>query len=53
MTTTDPSVDLARMYAQVGAWDDERIPNYRIKPGAELVYSGNPRAPHHFPLVWD
>jgi hypothetical protein len=31
----------------------ERIPNYRIKPGVELVYSGNPRAPHRFPLVWD
>ncbi|HLG68067.1 MAG TPA: cytochrome P450 [Acidimicrobiales bacterium] len=30
-----------------------RIPNYRIAPGAELVYSGNPRAPHHLPLVWD
>ena len=30
----------------------ERIPDYRIKDGVELVYSGNPRAPHHFPLVW-
>jgi cytochrome P450 len=30
----------------------ERIPHYRIKDEVELVYSGNPRAPHHFPLVW-
>lgn len=30
----------------------ERIPEYDIAPGTELVYSGNPRAPHHFPLVW-
>ena len=30
----------------------ERIPDYRIEPGTELVYSGNPRCPHHFPLVW-
>ena len=25
----------------------------RVGPLAPLVYSGNPRAPHHFPLVWD
>jgi len=31
----------------------ERIPEYRIKDGVELVYSSNPRAPHHLPLVWD
>jgi cytochrome P450 len=31
----------------------ERIPEYRIKPGAELVYSGNPRAPHALHLEWD
>ncbi|MBW8824963.1 MAG: cytochrome P450 [Acidobacteria bacterium] len=44
---------LARMEMVVAmqAWHD-RIPNYRIKDGVELVYSGNPRAPHHFPLVW-
>jgi cytochrome P450 len=30
----------------------ERIPNYEIAPGAELLYSGNPRAPHRLPLVW-
>jgi cytochrome P450 len=45
---------LARMEMVVAmeVWH-ERIPNYRIKPGVELVYSGNPRAPHRFPLVWD
>ena len=45
---------LARMEMHVAleAWH-ARIPDYRIAPGAELVYSGNPRAPHHFPLVWD
>jgi cytochrome P450 len=31
----------------------ERIPNYRIPADATLVYSGNPRAPHTFPLAWD
>jgi hypothetical protein len=31
----------------------ERIPVYSVKPGVELVYSGNPRCPHDFPLVWD
>jgi cytochrome P450 len=45
---------LARMEMIVAlqVWH-ERIPNYRVKPGVELVYSGNPRAPHNFPLVWD
>ena len=33
------------------AWH-ERIPDYEIAPGAELMYSGNPRAPHRLPLVW-
>jgi cytochrome P450 len=44
---------LARMEMVVAmeVWH-ERIPDYRIKPGVELVYSGNPRAPHHFPIVW-
>jgi cytochrome P450 len=45
---------LARMEMVVAmeTWH-RRIPDYRIKPGTELVYSGNPRAPHRFPLVWD
>jgi cytochrome P450 len=45
---------LARMEMVVAmqVWH-ERIPDYRIQPGVELVYSGNPRAPHKFPLVWD
>jgi cytochrome P450 len=44
---------LARMEMRVAlaAWH-ERIPRYDIAPGAELVYSGNPRAPHQLPLVW-
>jgi cytochrome P450 len=44
---------LARMEmrAALGAWH-ERIPRYDIAPGAELIYSGNPRAPHRLPLVW-
>jgi cytochrome P450 len=44
---------LARMEMVVAmeAWH-ERIPNYRIPEGVELVYSGNPRAPHRFPLAW-
>jgi cytochrome P450 len=29
-----------------------RIPNYSIKPGVELEYSGNPRTPLNLPLVW-
>jgi cytochrome P450 len=44
---------LARMELQTAlvAWH-ERIPEYAIEPGTELVYSGNPRAPHRLPLVW-
>ena len=44
---------LARMEMVVAmeAWHD-RIPDYEIAPGTELVYSGNPRAPHRLPLVW-
>ncbi len=44
---------LARMEMRVAleVWH-ERIPDYRVKPGVELVYAGSPRAPHHFPLVW-
>lgn len=44
---------LARLELSVAlnVWH-ERIPDYRIADGAELVYSGNPRAPHHLPLVW-
>ncbi len=44
---------LARMemYTALVAWH-ERIPDYHIEPGVELVYSGNPRAPHLLPLVW-
>jgi cytochrome P450 len=44
---------LARMEMQTAlrVWH-ERIPDYAIKPGETLVYSGNPRAPHHLPLVW-
>jgi len=44
---------LARMEMQVAleAWH-RRIPDYEIAPGTTLVYTGNPRAPHHFPLVW-
>jgi len=45
---------LARMEMVVAmeVWH-QRIPEYRIKPGSDLVYSGNPRAPHRLPLVWD
>jgi cytochrome P450 len=44
---------LARLELSVAlnVWH-ERIPHYRIAEGTELVYSGNPRAPHHLPLVW-
>jgi cytochrome P450 len=44
---------LARM-EMVSAMDTwhRRIPDYRIEEGATLVYTGNPRAPHHLPLVW-
>ena len=40
------------MVTAMDAWH-RRIPDYRVADGAELVYSGNPRAPHHLPLVWD
>lgn len=44
---------LARMEMSVAiaVWH-ERIPNYHIAAGHELVYSGNPRAPFRLPLVW-
>ncbi|MBW8826993.1 MAG: cytochrome P450 [Acidobacteria bacterium] len=44
---------LARMEMHVAmeAWH-RRITDYRIAPGVELEYSGNPRAPHRLPLVW-
>jgi cytochrome P450 len=44
---------LARMemVTAMDAWH-RRIPDYRVEDGVELVYSGNPRAPHHLPLVW-
>jgi cytochrome P450 len=44
---------LARMEMRVAleAWH-ARIPDYSIVPGTQLVYSGNPRAPHHLPLTW-
>jgi cytochrome P450 len=45
---------LARMEMVVAmeVWH-ERIPDYRIESGVNLAYSGNPRAPHTLPLVWD
>jgi cytochrome P450 len=44
---------LARMEMQVAlqVWHD-RIPDYEIKPGSDLTYTGNPRAPHHLTLTW-
>ena len=44
---------LARMEMQVAldAWH-RRIPDYEIKAGSDLMYTGNPRAPHHLTLVW-
>jgi cytochrome P450 len=44
---------LARMEmeAALAVWH-ERIPDYRLAPGAPLVYTGNPRAPHSLPLEW-
>lgn len=44
---------LARMEMHVAltAWH-ARIPNYAVKAGEPLVYSGNPRAPHRFWLTW-
>ena len=44
---------LARMELRVALEAfHQRIPNYEIKPGVELDYSGNPRTPLHLPLVW-
>lgn len=45
---------LARMEMVVAmdVWH-ERIPAYRIEDGLQLTYTGNPRAPHRLPLVWD
>jgi hypothetical protein len=40
------------MHVALEVWH-QRIPAYQIKPGVELVYNGNPRAPRNFPLVWD
>lgn len=44
---------LARMEMHVAleAWH-RRIPDYVIKPGSDLTYTGNPRAPHHLTLTW-
>ncbi len=44
---------LARMEMHVAldAWH-RRIPDYEVTPGTDLVYSGNPRAPHHLSLSW-
>jgi len=44
---------LARMEMIIAmqTWHD-RIPNYQIAPNTELIYSGNPRAPHTLPLTW-
>ena len=45
---------LARMElrAALDVWH-QRIPDYPIPDGTELIYSVNPRAPHHLPLAWD
>lgn len=44
---------LARMELRVALEAfHRRIPNYEIKPGTELFYSGNPRTPLDLPLVW-
>ena len=44
---------LARMEMEtaLGAWH-ERIPTYAVRPDTELLYTGNPRAPHHLPVTW-
>jgi cytochrome P450 len=44
---------LARMelHTALDVWH-ERIPNYRIDGDTPLVYTGNPRTPHHLPLAW-
>jgi cytochrome P450 len=44
---------LARMELRVALEAfHRRIPDYRIKPGVELEYSGNPRTPLNLELVW-
>jgi cytochrome P450 len=45
---------LARMemVTALQAWHS-RIPDYRIADGADMVYTGNPRAPHKLALAWD
>ncbi len=44
---------LARMEMHVAleVWH-QRIPEYEIKEGSDLTYTGNPRAPHHLTLTW-
>jgi cytochrome P450 len=44
---------LARMEMHVAleVWH-QRIPEYEIKPGSDLTYSGNPRAPHNLTITW-
>jgi cytochrome P450 len=44
---------LARLEMRVAleAWH-RRIPDYEVKAGSDLSYSGNPRAPHHLTFVW-
>jgi cytochrome P450 len=44
---------LARLEMRVAleVWH-ERIPEYRLEEGAELIFTGNPRAPHHLQLTW-
>jgi cytochrome P450 len=44
---------LARMELRVALEAfHRRIPDFRIKPGVELEYSGNPRTPLNLELVW-
>ena len=44
---------LARMemVTALDVWH-ERIPDYKVADDVELVYQGNPRAPHNLTLVW-
>lgn len=49
---TDQLSDFLRFKNLIMQVWHERIPNYEIAPGTELLYSGNPRAPHRLPLVW-
>jgi len=44
---------LARMEMHVAleVWH-QRIPDYEIRQGSDLTYTGNPRAPHHLTLTW-